>query len=63
MSHDADLGTLLPPVILVILTTAIFLILYKKRKDERVRALDWPMAIFGSTTLLGGNAGIQTPIS
>lgn len=53
MSHEAELGSLLPPVILVILTTSIFLILYKKRKEERVRALDWPMAIFASTTLLG----------
>ncbi|MCE7736016.1 MAG: hypothetical protein GPJ54_14130 [Candidatus Heimdallarchaeota archaeon] len=53
MSDEAGLGTLLPPVILVILTSAIFLILYKKRKDERVRALDWPMSIFGSTALLG----------
>ncbi len=53
MTHESEVGKLLAPVILVILTTSIFLILYKKRKEERIRALDWPMAIFGSTTILG----------
>ncbi|OLS28737.1 MAG: hypothetical protein HeimC2_04670 [Candidatus Heimdallarchaeota archaeon LC_2] len=53
MTHESNLGGILPAVILLILTSAIFLILYKKRKEERIRALDWPMAIFGSTAVLG----------
>ncbi len=53
MGQEITLADLLAPIILILITGSLTIYFIYKRKNSRIHALDWFIAIFGGVSLLG----------
>ena len=53
VNSNIDVSNLVAAIFITLLTGTLFIIFARKRQQTSVHALDWLMAVFGTTALLG----------